>query len=48
MWRATLAVATLFVQHTGHGDVRDGVSTMSLQQIGDADGRKSVVNAQLL
>ena len=37
-----------FVQHTVQGNIRDGVSTMSLQQIGDADGRRLVGNAQLL
>jgi hypothetical protein len=37
-----------FVQHTVLGGVREGVSTMSLQQISDADGRRLVGNAQLL
>ena len=37
-----------FVQHTVQGNRRDGVKSMSLQQIGDAYGRKLVENAQLL
>lgn len=37
-----------FVQHTVQGGNRQGVQMMTLQQIGDADGRKLVENAQLM
>jgi len=37
-----------FVQHTVRGGNREGVQSMSLQQIGDMDGRKLVEKAQLL
>jgi hypothetical protein len=37
-----------FVQHTVRGDVRHGVTSMALQQVGDAYGRRLVEQAQLL
>lgn len=37
-----------FVLHTVLGDIRNGISTMALQQINDADGRQLVSMAQLL
>jgi hypothetical protein len=37
-----------FVQHTVRGGNREGVQGMSLQQIGDVDGRRLVEKAQLL
>ena len=37
-----------FVQHTVLGNRRDGVQTMSLQQIGDGEGRRLVSGAQLI
>ena len=37
-----------FVQHTVYGGRRHGVTGMSLQQVGDAYGRRMVEQAQLL
>ncbi len=37
-----------FVQHSVHGGIREGVSTVSLQQVGDAYGRRLVSLAQLI